>query len=668
MENRPKVIVVGGGLAGLSAAHTVLERGASVIVLEKNAFLGGNSTKATSGINGALTKTQVKLGIKDSVDAFYKDSADSAKNLLIPELTKVLTWESAAAVEWLSEKFKIDLSLVSRLGGHTYPRTHRGHERFPGMTITYTLLEALEDMEKAQPNRAKIVKKANVRRLIKNEETGAVIGVEYEKNGEKFQELGPVIIATGGFAADFTESSLIKAFRPDIYHLPSTNAQTTTGDGIKMAKAIGAELIHMDMVQVHPTGLVDPKDPDSKWKFLAAEALRGVGGILIDRHGKRFCNELGYRDYVTDRMWNNKGPFRLVLNSKAAKELEWHVKHYMGRGLMKRFKSGLDLAAEMHIPPEKLEKQFSKYNKCIEAQSDKFGKKFFPNGPFLMDDEYYVAIVCPVLHFTMGGVKISPHAEVLNKAGPIPGLFAAGELCGGVHGANRLGGSSLLACVVFGRVSGASASSYLLNDLSTRIAELPTPEELEAQAQAAAKAQKVQPSMKVTLELFGVGGNSNGTTEVQIPLGGPAQVNVNTSAATTTAAAAAPTSKKPAGHPAFIPKKGGEEDKKKKEETASADKKSAADGKDPKPSRDRLISVEEVSKHNKEDDCWVIISGYVLNMTHFLNEHPGGKNAILLYAGKDATDEFNMMHTFDYIEKYAPDTIIGKVANATSKL
>ena len=150
---------------------------------------------------------------KDSVDAFYKDSADSAKHLLIPELTKVLTWESAAAVEWLSEKFKIDLSLVSRLGGHTYPRTHRGTERFPGMTITYTLLEALEAIEKAQPNRAKILKKANVTKLIKNEETGAVIGVEYQMNGETFQEFGPVIIATGGFAADFTESSLIKTFR-----------------------------------------------------------------------------------------------------------------------------------------------------------------------------------------------------------------------------------------------------------------------------------------------------------------------------------------------------------------------------------------------------------------------------------------------------------------------
>jgi len=661
MENRPKVIVVGGGLAGLSAAHTVLERGASVVVLEKNAFLGGNSTKATSGINGALTKTQVKLGIQDSVDAFYKDSADSAKHLLIPELTKVLTWESAAAVEWLSEKFKIDLSLVSRLGGHTYPRTHRGTERFPGMTITYTLLEALEAIEKAQPNRAKILKKANVIKLIKNEETGAVIGVEYQMNGETFQEFGPVIIATGGFAADFTESSLIKTFRPDIYHLPSTNAQTTTGDGIKMAKAIGAELIHMDMVQVHPTGLVDPRDPDAKWKFLAAEALRGVGGILIDRHGKRFCNELGYRDYVTDRMWNSKGPFRLVLNSKAAKELHWHVQHYMGRGLMKKFNNGAELAAEMNIPPEKLEKHFNKYNKNIEAKTDKFGKKFFPNGPFVMEDELYVAIVCPVLHFTMGGVKISPNAEVLNKEGPIPGLFAAGELCGGVHGANRLGGSSLLACVVFGRVSGASASSYLLNDLSNIISNLPKEEEKEKEEVVE---KEVQPSMKITLELFGVGDNVS-STEVKIPLSGKSsEVNVQSKAAEGESASK-PALKCPFGHSGTKPKTVKKEEAEKKSEDK---KESSSSSNSPSSSRDRLFSVEEVSKHNTENDCWVIINGYVLNMTNFLNDHPGGKNAILLYAGKDASTEFNMLHKFDVIEKYAPDTIIGKVADAKSKL
>ncbi|KAG4101488.1 Flavocytochrome c [Neocallimastix lanati (nom. inval.)] len=656
MENRPKIIVVGGGLAGLSAAHTVLERGASVIVLEKNAFLGGNSTKATSGINGALTKTQIKLGIMDSVDAFYKDSADSAKHLLIPELTKVLTWESASAVEWLSEKFKIDLSLVSRLGGHTFPRTHRGSERFPGMTITYTLLEALENIAKTQPYRAKILKKANVRRLLKNEETGAVIGVEFEMNGETLQEFGPVIIATGGFAADFTENSLIKAYRPDIYHLPSTNAQTTTGDGIKMARDIGAELIHMDMVQVHPTGLVDPRDPDAKWKFLAAEALRGVGGILIDRHGKRFCNELGYRDYVTDRMWNSKGPFRLVLNSKAAKELVWHVKHYMGRGLMKKFKNGAELAAEMNIEPEKLEKQFNKYNRNIETKTDKFGKKFFPNGPFVMDDEYYVAIVCPVLHFTMGGVKISPQAEVLNKEGPIPGLFAAGELCGGVHGANRLGGSSLLACVVFGRVSGATASSYLLNDISNTISNLPK----EAEKEAEKEPVEVQPSMKITLELYGTG--EPVTTEVKVPLNGQSNAIETTTTKRTETSNEAKTL--PKGHPGHIPIT--KKDKKEEGETKKDTNKASSN--EPKPNRDRLISVEEVSKHNTEDDCWVIINGNVLNMTHFLNEHPGGKNAILLYAGKDASNEFNMIHQFDVIEKYAPDTIIGKVANGTSKL
>lgn len=647
--SRPKIIIVGGGLAGLSAAHTVLERGASVIVLEKNAFLGGNSTKATSGINGALTRAQVKLGIPDSAEAFYKDSADSAKNLIIPELTKVLTYQSGPAVEWLTDKFQIDLSLVSRLGGHTYPRTHRGTERFPGMTITYKLLEELEKVEKETPEKAKILKKANVTRLLKNEENGAVIGVEYHMNGKVFQEYGPVIIATGGFAADFTENSLIKKFRPDIYHLPSTNAQTTTGDGIKMASEIGADLIHMDMVQVHPTGLVDPKNPDAKWKFLAAEALRGVGGILIDRNGKRFCNELGYRDYVTDRMWNSKGPFRLVLNGKAGEELNWHVKHYIGRGLMKEYSSGEELAKDMNIPSEKLEKSFNKYNKNIEKKTDKFGKKFFPNGPFVMNDKFYVSLVCPVLHFTMGGVKITPDAEVLNKQGVIPGLFAAGELCGGVHGANRLGGSSLLACVVYGRVSGDSAAKYLMNNLTDIIANLPEESEKEPE-----KEVEVQPSMKITLELYGTG--SPVTTEVKIPLNGEGKAE-----STTTKVVASSGSKKETS--SSETKEGKKEEKKEETKDSETDTSSEV-----KPNRERIFTKEEVSKHNKEDDCWVIIDGWVLNMTHFMHEHPGGKNSIFLYAGKDATDEFMMLHQFNVIEKYAPDTIIGKIGELKSKL
>jgi len=232
----------------------------------------------------------------------------------------VLTKDSDPAVEWLSAKFNIDLSLVSRLGGHSHPRTHRGKERFPGMTITYALLEKLEDIEKMTKGvDAKILTKAKATKLIT--ENGNVIGVEYERDGKTHQEFGIVVIATGGFAADFTENSLLQKFRPDLGHLPTTNGSHCTGDGIKMSQDVGADVVDMEWVQVHPTGLVHPDDPKAKVKFLAAEALRGVGGILLDANGNRFCDELGRRDYVTGEMNKNKGPFRLVLTEKLQKKL-----------------------------------------------------------------------------------------------------------------------------------------------------------------------------------------------------------------------------------------------------------------------------------------------------------------------------------------------------------
>ena len=313
-----QVVVVGGGLAGLSACHTILDRGANVVLLDKNLFLGGNSTKATSGINGAGTATQLKLGIPDNKHIFYQDSAKSARAEIVPSLTKVLTHQSGDAVEWIQDKFKVDLSLVSRLGGHSQPRTHRGTEQFPGMTITYALMSTYEDACKAMPKRAKLVTKATAESLIF--ENGAVVGVNYKKDGKMHKIHGTVILATGGYAADFTDTSLLKKHRPELWDLPTTNGDHCTGDGIKMSMAIGGNTIHMDKVQVHPTGLVDPREPDAKVKWLAAEALRGVGGLLLDADGKRFADELGHRDYVTGEMWKGKGPFRLILNSKAGKE------------------------------------------------------------------------------------------------------------------------------------------------------------------------------------------------------------------------------------------------------------------------------------------------------------------------------------------------------------
>ncbi|CAG8451965.1 8798_t:CDS:2 [Ambispora leptoticha] len=612
-----KIIVVGGGLSGLSAAHTVLEHGGNVLVLDKNSFFGGNSTKATSGINGALTRTQIALGIKDSVEAFAEDTTKSARDLARPDLIKVLTGNSASAVEWLQEKFKLDLSLVARLGGHSHPRTHRGKEMFPGMTITYALMELLEEFAEKEPNRVRILKKARATKLIK--EGDAVVGVEYVKDGNTFVEYGPVILATGGYAADFTEDSLLKKYRPDIYDLPTTNGEHCTGDGHKMVLAIGGKGIDLEKVQVHPTGLVDPKEPDAKIKFLAAEALRGVGGLLLNAEGKRFCDELGRRDYVTGEIWKTKSPVRLVLNGKASKEIEWHCKHYVGRGLMRKF-SGKELAKEIGISPAQLKATFDDYNEIAEGRKqDPYGKKFFHNPPFTLEDTFHVAIMSPVLHYTMGGVEINGDAEVKSVEGKvIPGLYATGELAGGVHGANRLGGSSLLGCVVFGRVAGDSAASYLLHNLSSIETANRRLDQIAHHLGSYETKISVDPSSQ--------------KVNVEISWAQKGSAAITSTASTASAQTQVPTSTPAAPAPA--------------------------------PVELKSYTLEDVAKHNKENDCWVAVNGQVLDVTKFLPEHPGGKKAILLYAGRDATEEFNMLHDKNVIQKYAPDTVIGKLVES----
>ncbi|KAJ7928539.1 Flavocytochrome c [Mycena leptocephala] len=511
------VIVVGGGLAGLSAAHTLLERGANVLLLDKQGFMGGNSTKATSGINGAGTQTQQEAGIPDNSKIFFEDTKKSARDLARDDLIRVLTGRSGDAVNWLQDKFGLDLSKVARLGGHSQPRTHRGDAQFPGMVITYAQMERLEDLAVSNPERVKIIKKARVTKLVKDD-SGAVTGTVSAD--------GPVILATGGYAADFTEDSLLKKYRPELWDLPTTNGDHCTGDGQKLAMA----------VQVHPTGLVDPNEPEAKVKFLAAEALRGVGGLLLDNTGSRFVDELQHRDFVTGKIWENKKyPIRL--------EIEWHCKHYCGRGLMKRFESGDALAKEMGLSPSVIKKTFEDYNAIVRSKKDPFGKKFF-SGEWKYDDIFHVAIMTPVLHYTMGGLEIDPESRVIDTKGkPIPGLFASAK----------------------SRVQSSAAIAKAGGRLGAISGQLGTPSASPAPAKKAPEAPAASSSGK------------------------------------------------------------------------------------------KEYTLADVGQHKTKEDVWVVVNGEVLDVTNFLPDHPGGEKAIMLYAGRDATEEFNMLHDPKVIQRYAAD-------------
>jgi flavocytochrome c len=463
------------------------------------------------------------------------------------------------------------------------------------MEITYALMKAYEALAESKPKQVKLINKARVNKLLVDAQ-GRITGAQYEKDGKtQVEKCDSAVISTGGYGAGgLFDGSLLYKVRPDLCHLPTTNGEHCVGDGITFAMEIGAAAVDLQHVQVHPTGLVHLDDPDNRTKFLAAEALRGEGGLVIDRDGNRFCDDLGTRDYVTMSMWNhNKGPYRLILNEASYKNIEWHCKHYCGRRVMKHYENGFDMVKETNIPLDNLKKTFADYNSFATAKNDPWGKKFFNGTPWALENKFMCATITPVLHYTMGGLVVNDKCEVRNTGEKaIPGLYAAGEVTGGVHGRNRLGGSALLECVALGRVAGANALAY--NKLSP------------AQRGGNNPAQKFA-------------GVDSGEISTIVPESARPKGKVETNKAETDSKAAGPRAK------------GGE------------------------------YTLEEVAKHKTANDVWVVVDGKVLDVTKFLPDHPGGKMAIMAFAGRDATTEFNMVHEKGVIEKYAPETVIGKL-------
>lgn len=469
MSTRCPVIVVGSGLAGLSASYEALQRGApSVHLLDRAPKPGGNSIKASSGINGAGTKFQQAAGIEKD-DLFYSDTVRSAGSLWnSPQppvdretLVSKLTAESADAVNWLVDEIGVDLSVVAPLGGHSIARTHRGAGKTPpGAAIIIALLNKLKADEKFTLSNL-----AEVKALLS--ENDAVKGVEYELDGQKHTLEGTVMFASGGFAGD--ANGLLARYRPDLAGIPSTNEDRSGSHDI--LTSVGAELVDMKSVQIHPTGFIDPASPSTFLKFLAAEMLRGEGGILL-YEGSRFVNEMETREHISNAIMKlppskegdgaiKQWDVTILLDPGASEASANHIGFYEWKGLMKKVKvHDLDPATIAAI---------DKYAKNVaDGAKDEFDRKAYGRwtlkaGEENRNQDVYIGRVTPIIHFTMGGVTIDNRARVLRqrdgKLEPIPGLFAAGEITGGIHGSNRLGGSSLLECVVYGRTAGVEVAA-----------------------------------------------------------------------------------------------------------------------------------------------------------------------------------------------------------------
>ncbi|EPY29097.1 NADH-dependent fumarate reductase [Angomonas deanei] len=518
------VVVVGGGLAGQSAAIEAARAGAKVILLEKEPRLGGNSAKATSGINAWGTKAQAEQGVEDSAKYFERDTFLSGKGGNSQAgLVKMLSQKSADAIQWLTS-FDIPLTVLSQLGGASRKRCHRAPEKPDGtpLPIGFTIIKAMEkQLKETFAGDVTLEMNAKLRRLLSEtitlpngESAVQVSGVEYLKGASPDQEgevvqlrADAVILATGGFSNDHTTNSLLEQYAPQLAEFPTTNGPWATGDGVKAARELNVALVDMDKVQLHPTGLLNPKDPNAKTVFLGPEALRGSGGILLNKKGERFINELDLRSVVSKAIIDQNDVYPdttrkfafCVLNDEAASlfgrgTLEFYWKKF---GLFTYAEDVKALAELIGVPEEKVAASLSEYEalstgkeRCPLTGKSVYPCVLGPKGPF------YVAYVTPSIHYTMGGCLISPSAEILSaevgvfgSRKPIYGLFGAGEVSGGVHGGNRLGGNSLLECVVFGRIAGrrasevtAVASPALTNDWVSAVVREILPED-SAQAQ-----------------------------------------------------------------------------------------------------------------------------------------------------------------------------------------
>ena len=440
------IVIIGSGGAGLSAAITATEKGAKVIVLEKMAYFGGNSNRSEGEMNAAGTKQQKAHGILDDTpERFAADTIRGGHGLNDPALVKALTENAASAEEWLLDLGAHFCHRMGRGGGQTRAR---GHGPCDGSPVGIEIMRVLG--ERADKDHIDMRLNNRVTKiLMKN---GKVAGVQVKTpKGMETINAKSVILATGGFGANH---KMVEKYRPELKGFSTTNHPGATGDGIVLAQQVGAGLTDIEQIQIHPTVI-------KKNGALISESMRARGGFLLNKNGKRFTNELLTRDVVSANELKQPGGIAYLVIDNSIYSKNKMAQNYTAEKLMTKCDTIADVAKLIGVDPKVVQASFDQYHKAFDNKKDDlFGR---PEMLIRMDQApYFVAEVTPGIHHTMGGVKIDPQAEVLTpEKKPIPGLFAAGEVTGGVHGGNRIGGNAVADIITFGRISANSALKYI---------------------------------------------------------------------------------------------------------------------------------------------------------------------------------------------------------------
>lgn len=451
-EKKTSVVVVGAGGAGMTAAITIAQAGQDVILVEKGSTVGGNTSRATGGMNAAETHYQKEQSIDDSVETFIQDTLEGGHNLNNPDLVQTLAENSAAGIDWL-DSIGAELTSIKFAGGATNMRSHRPLD---GEGKVIPVGSYLVDKFKEQIDKLgiEVVYDAEVYEVILNE-NGAASGVKAKDGNKEYViEADAVIVTTGGFGGNLDR---VTEYRPDLAGYVSTCSPTVEGDAVDFLGAINADFVDMDQIQIHPTVI----QADG---YLISESLRGDGAILVNSSGKRFINELLTRDVVSAGVIAEEGSYAWLIVDHAMFEDSKVVQGYVEKGYMIEGADAAELAEKMGVDAAALGETLSQWSGYVKDGKDlEFGREGLDQTKYdLSAAPLYAAKIAPGIHHCMGGVRINAKAEVLNAEGTvIPGLFAAGEVTGGVHGGNRLGGNAVTDIVVFGRIAGSSAVASL---------------------------------------------------------------------------------------------------------------------------------------------------------------------------------------------------------------